>query len=419
MKHFIAITALLLAPLGALHSGDPAPISPRPVFRWNTVPVFAHCGKPDGPFTDEQAKALSRFAYVGLEKIQEMKFHKPAFETMRAAALAIKAHNPHVCVAAYWNTCLEDCAKLHGEGYEDFRKHRGAWQLPGKHGQPVLVRDAGMFDLTKPEVQAWWLDRVRKLAAEPAFDALFLDAATRAHWLISQCGPEQADAYDQAMRYLLGTLNRSTDKPLIYNGLNVRTAHWSDGGSRYLDCTDGLMVEHFLGYSQRDTDGSLRRDELVKTFQRVRDLSRTGKIILVRSWPKTHAVWGKRPGDQLWMNEPAVSVKSPSAKELPPQLTTPRAEKLREILRGELEFCLACFLICAGENCYFNYSWGYGEWAWGSSGNFDWYPEFDRPLGPPKGEFKQDGMIFTREFAHAAVRVDLEKEQAHIDWRQP
>ena len=154
----------------------------------------------------------------------------------------------------------------------------------------------------------------------------------------------------------------------------------------------------------------------METFHRLRDLSRTGKIILVRSWPKTHAVWGKRPGDQLWMNEPTASAKSTPTKELPLRLAEPSAEKLREILRDELDFCLACFLICAGENCYFNYSWGYGEWDRGTSGNFDWYPQFDRPLGPPNGEFKQDGLVFTREFAHAAVRVDLKTEQAHIDW---
>jgi len=407
-------SGLLLATLTAAHASDPVQTARRPVFRWDTVPVFAHCGKPDGPFTDEQAKALSRFAYVGLEKIQEMRLRKPAFETMRSAALAIKSHNPDTFVAAYCNTCLEDCAKLHGEGYDQFLEHREAWQLFGKHGTPVLVRDAGVFDLAKPEVQAWWLDRVRKIAAEPAFDAIFLDAATRAYWLVSQIGQERANTYDQAMRQLLGTLNRSTEKPLIYNGINVRMALWTDAGSRYLDRTDGVMVEHFLGYSQINDDGTLRQDELVKTFQRIRDLSRTGKIILVRSWPKTHAVWGKHPEDQLWMNEPTAS-----AKEIPPHLATPRAEKLREILRDELDFCLACFLICAGENCYFNYSWGYGEWDRVTSGNFDWYPQFDRPLGPPNGEFKQDGMIFTREFAHAAVRVDLETEQAHIDWKQP
>jgi hypothetical protein len=45
------------------------------------------------------------------------------------------------------------------------------------------------------------------------------------------------------------------------------------------------------------------------------------------------------------------------------------------------------------------------------------YPEFDRPLGPPKGDAVWQGLTATREFAHASVWVDLNAKQARIDWR--
>ena len=45
--------------------------------------------------------------------------------------------------------------------------------------------------------------------------------------------------------------------------------------------------------------------------------------------------------------------------------------------------------------------------------------EFDRPLGPPKGPAVQDGYIYTREFAHAKVRVDIENEVGEIEWLEP
>jgi hypothetical protein len=46
----------------------------------------------------------------------------------------------------------------------------------------------------------------------------------------------------------------------------------------------------------------------------------------------------------------------------------------------------------------------------------DPYAEFDRPLGPPKGDATWEGLTATREFAHASVRVDLTTRQARIDW---
>lgn len=49
--------------------------------------------------------------------------------------------------------------------------------------------------------------------------------------------------------------------------------------------------------------------------------------------------------------------------------------------------------------------------------HFDWYPEFDKPLGAPKGDAKRDRFKYTREFEHASVFVDLEKKTAKIDWK--
>jgi hypothetical protein len=46
----------------------------------------------------------------------------------------------------------------------------------------------------------------------------------------------------------------------------------------------------------------------------------------------------------------------------------------------------------------------------------DAYPEFDRPLGPPKADATWQGLTATREFAHASVWVDLTTKQARIDW---
>jgi len=88
-------------------------------------------------------------------------------------------------------------------------------------------------------------------------------------------------------------------------------------------------------------------------------------------------------------------------------------DEIHRIAKERITFPLACFLVAAGPNCYFCYTWG---WL-GEYGTFDWYPEFDKPLGPPKGEAIRKGWTYQREFAHASVFVDLENKTAKIDWR--
>ena len=69
--------------------------------------------------------------------------------------------------------------------------------------------------------------------------------------------------------------------------------------------------------------------------------------------------------------------------------------------------------MAAQTNTYLCYTWGYRE----HHGTFDWYPEFDKPLGPPKGPAKKDGWTYHREFAHASVSVNLETKTARIEWK--
>ena len=79
-----------------------------------------------------------------------------------------------------------------------------------------------------------------------------------------------------------------------------------------------------------------------------------------------------------------------------------------------ITFPLACFLVAAERNSYFCYKWG---WL-GEHGSYDWYPELDKPVGPPKVEAERDGWTYRREFEHAKVVVDLENKEAQIDWKR-
>ena len=60
-----------------------------------------------------------------------------------------------------------------------------------------------------------------------------------------------------------------------------------------------------------------------------------------------------------------------------------------------------------------HHTWGYRE----MHGTFDWYPEFDKPLGPPLSEARRTDWLYQREFTHASVSVNLETKTAQIDWK--
>jgi len=83
--------------------------------------------------------------------------------------------------------------------------------------------------------------------------------------------------------------------------------------------------------------------------------------------------------------------------------------------QARFEYCLAMFLVLAGKYSYFNYTPTYA--ADDTDSWRRWYPEYDKPLGPPLGPATRDGFVLTREFKHASVRLDLAAREGKIDWR--
>jgi len=174
------------------------------------------------------------------------------------------------------------------------------------------------------------------------------------------------------------------DKLIIFNPL-----HGHDGkralGEDYLPVADGAMVDDF------DRGANVRqqsKEYMAATIEIMRKASKQGKIVIFKGWPEF-----------TWWSDPELMKK-------------PHKEQHR-VAREAITFPLACFLVGAGKNCYFCYTWG---WL-GEYGTFDWYPEFDKRLGPPKGEAIREGWTYTRAFAHASVFADLETKTAKIDWR--
>lgn len=121
------------------------------------------------------------------------------------------------------------------------------------------------------------------------------------------------------------------------------------------------------------------------------------------------------------------------------------SDAVRQASADSLVQTLAPFLIVVNEHVFLQYSWFYEM----QDGNIpcpagiecgmpsSWYPEFSKPLGPPKGARPpragsprcaadgappsaaavKNGYIWTRDFEHASVYVDVRNRNASkIDW---
>jgi hypothetical protein len=140
------------------------------------------------------------------------------------------------------------------------------------------------------------------------------------------------------------------------------------------------MIEHF-GAFKTDTPADIRAD-----LDSLALAAAKGKFVVVKGWPGFN-----------WID--TAMMKRPQAE-------------LLKLARERITFPLACFLVAAQPGSHFCYSWGYRQ----DHGMLDAYPEFDRPLGPPKADAVWHGLTATREFTHASVWVDLAAKQSRIDW---
>jgi hypothetical protein len=127
---------------------------------------------------------------------------------------------------------------------------------------------------------------------------------------------------------------------------------------------------------------------VAKDIELIGEASELGRLVLVKGWPEN---WS-------WL--------SPGFRDLSPL-------QRKEIGKEHLEFSLAAYLIAAGSNCYFEYSFGYRK----DGGIFDHYELLELDPGEPLSDAIRNGYRYTRDYEHCTVSVDLEHERAEITWK--
>lgn len=369
------LVVLILAPLGTACANDALP-----PFNWDRVPVYAHVAKASGDFTNKEVDFLAKhYSFITIEKGQAAQKHGNTEDGFVIATREIKKRNPDAKVLYYWNASLDSSSVRWG--YKAAKTFPAGGHLKDKEGESLLRRKTvPYYDLRRQDVRDWWSDAAAKAVREYGADGIFADAMGDPPKFDSRAlDAETLEALRDARASLMEQTRRKIggNKLVLYNGL------MHDDRDKLLAITDGAMVERFGHF---DTGSS--KEQIAAFIEAIQTTGRNGKVVLVKAWPG----FSYRESEMM---------------------KKPRRE-LAQLAKERITFPLACFLVAAQRHSYFCYTWGYRE----KLGTFEWYPEFDKPLGTPKGDATRMGWTYRREFAHASVFVNLESRTAKIEWKR-
>ena len=359
----------------------------RPDFSWDHVPLYMHMRKATA-FTPEELEYLAGFPLITLEKTTGSRTYGSSEDGSREAAKAIKAVNKDACVLYYRNVMVN---------YSTYKVNDGLKAIPGaflqgSDGNRRLHRGMReVYDLSNPELRKWWVDHCVEMAGYDEIDGLFLDGNIKAlepAFLSKETGSEKKQAVADGYAVMMQDLKkRIPSKNMLV--ANIIRARLTDSGLSYMQYFDGSYLEGI----ESEANGLTRVEYLAKGIDAIQKAARQGKSICMSIGLGEASLTGLKIDD--------------SRKKLV------RGAKIQ----SRLEYCLALFLICAEKYSYFLPHDGYDVNNKRSSVWLTRFPEYDNPLGPPKGPAIQDGYTYTREFGSASVFLDIEKREAKITWK--
>ena len=393
---FLALFAALAITAHAEGEPSVSAANRMPDFSWDRVPLYMHIRKAKN-FTEDEIKYLATFPLVTFEKTTGSDTFQSTEDGTIAAAKAVKEINPSTKILYYRNVIV------HYGTYKDnpeIDSMPGAF-LVGKEGKTKLIRNQmsqEAYDLTNPAVRNWWVGNARRVCSEPVIDGLFLDGIIKTltpSYLKRDIGVKKVGELVAGYNTMMDETREALgpDKLMI---ANVLRASLPGSGLEAIKKFDGSYIEHFEG-SWGDKEA--RRNSLAKAIEAFQKAAREGYLIaLTVGLSELDGGDGESNPGQLDEIRVGLDEKADFSK--------------------RFNYLLALFLVCAEKHSYFFAHDGYVA----HRKNKVWMTrpaEFDRPLGPPKGPAVQDGFIYTREFAHAKVRVDIENEVGEIEWLEP
>ena len=366
-----------------------------PEFSWDTLPLYIHIRKRE-KFTDEELQYLAGFPLITLEKTTGSETYGSTDAGSIEAAKAIKQINPNAKVLFYRNVLVHYSTY----SFDDQLDNIPGWYLTTKQGDDRVVRNMSRgYDTSNEALREWWVDNAAEVCRSPHIDGLFLDGNIKSlsSYLKAQLPQgkkqETVEGYHDMM-----TATRKALGPEKLMLANIIRARFPQSGLEYMDYFDGSYLELFTMPAGTKLS---KKDYIAKGIAAVQTAARDGKIIAMT----------------LGIGDGGVSNDIDE--------THARVDDLSEISQDKLHYQLALFLVCAEKYSYLFLNDGYcvdskgrGKKKVCESGLWlKSLPEYQKPLGPPAGPAVREGYIYTRDFEHASVWLDIENSQGKVTWK--
>ena len=375
--------------VGAMHGQAEKRAMPK--FSWDTLPLYMHVRKATA-FTEEEFRYLSKFSLITLEKSNGHKTYGSVDAGCIEAAKGIKALNPDTKVLFYRNVIVH----YSGYSFDKLLEEIPGWYLEGKDGEDRLVRGrVRAYDLSNESIRKWWVDGMAEVCNSKYIDGLFLDGNVKAlsHYLAGALPKGKKAKVTEGYRVMMEESRKALDGDKLMVA-NIIRARFDDGGLEFMDYFDGSYLEGFT----HEVGGLSKAEYMAKGIAAAQKAGREGKIIAL-----TLGLGETSLGDGIDESKGAI-------------------DSIGGVLQEQLDFSIALFLIMAEKYSYLMVSDGYGVDAGkdGKSQSKLWlqtFPEYDRPLGAPKGPAVKDGLRYTREFEGVSVSLDLESMKGELIWK--
>lgn len=305
-----------------------------------------------------------------------------------AAARRVKKLNPKIKTFFYLN------AVVHYPGYDANTSFRDEWAVREKatsddDNKVFLFKDRyRLYDHTHSELREWWIQRALDMVSHEEIDGIFIDAIIKTsspH--LNLGGVHNARAYFDTAVELRRRLPEGA--LLIGNALRPHTNNsvGGYGNIKHLQYLDGSYLEGWMG----DAASILQAMELMKAA------SEAGRMVLLNAGPAL----------------------SPQEKTCIDNMKS--VDDRYRFLKGYIEFPLAIFLLIVEKFAYLSYHYNVDAKPGGRRGYaaFDSrrFEEMTRKLGEPRGAYQREeegGYVFTREFEHLGVWVDVNTREVRL-----
>ena len=407
-KFMLLIMLLISTPI-TVHAG----LEGYPVFSWNKVPLYGHFTIDSGYTPEEYQTLADKFSIITFTA-GSIPRNKTAEDMIKEGAEGVKEYNSDAKILFMWSaTYYKKKWRKTNSGYPTNSNYM---YLPPKSENHD---EMWFYDITDPAVRTWWAEKAATSLSLWSCDGIFADGAAnplRENATMHDAykiyiDDPNADINDlrTAIKLMLGEARDKlaairNDFIVSFNGIQPQKGNQPAFGQQFLVASDPIAngdAVADVGFHEKFWHNEDQTpDFLLDSLIMMEDIANEGKIVTLKAWP--NFTW---QADWVKAAEEVKDQRLPGPDD--------DYQDLVELAKKRITFPLAAFLAFAQENCYFAYSWGYRA----SQGPLIDYPEYDHDLGNPVEERQQLGPYeFSRKFQHAEVWVNLETEEASINW---